>query len=391
MYDSNNKEYIDLAAGIAVNALGHCPPNVTKVLADQANTLVHCSNLYYNKFAPILSKLLVDNTKRSGGMPDAHSVFLSNSGTEANEAALKFARKYGKTVGNDNKTKLISFNGSFHGRTFGALTMTPNPKYQAPFAPMVPNVAYGDFNDIKGLDALITKDTAGVILEPIQGEGGINPATELFVKAVRKRCNEVDAVLIFDEIQCGLGRTGKFWAHSHYGPDAQPDIITCAKALGNGFPIGGTIVNEKVHNAIKPGDHGTTYGGNPLASRVAIEVVSELSRATFLHGVESRGRALTKSLNHIVQNFPKLATEVRGSGLIQGLQLTINPSHVIERAQKKGFLIISCGKDTIRFIPPLNIPMPALKQALTSLREIFEEINDEIEGIVKPSKKTKST
>lgn len=337
LYDSNNKEYIDLAAGIAVNALGHCPPNVTKVLADQANTLVHCSNLYYNKFAPILSKLLVDNTKDLVVCQMLIPFSFPTPELRPTKLPSSLPASTGKTVGNDNKTKLISFNGSFHGRTFGALTMTPNPKYQAPFAPMVPNVAYGDFNDIKGLDALITKDTAGVILEPIQGEGGINPATELFVKAVRKRCNEVDAVLIFDEIQCGLGRTGKFWAHSHYGPDAQPDIITCAKALGNGFPIGGTIVNEKVHNAIKPGDHGTTYGGNPLASRVAIEVVSELSRATFLHGVESRGRALTKSLNHIVQNFPKLATEVRGSGLIQGLQLTINPSHVIERAQKKGF------------------------------------------------------
>lgn len=382
LYDTDGKKYIDLTAGIAVNSLGHCPPLVTYTLMKQAATLIHSSNMYYNKFAPVLSEKLVSETISSGGMADAAAVFLSNSGTESNEAALKFARKYGKVVGGENTTKtgLVSFKGAFHGRSFGALSMTPNPKYQAPFAPMVPNVSYGTFNDVEGLKTLITEDTAGVIVEPIQGEGGINVASKEFMVALRKRCDEVNAILIHDEIQAGLSRTGKLWAHSHFGSEAYPDIITCAKALGNGFPIGAVVVNSKVNEVIKIGDHGTTYGGNPLASAVAIEVLKELTSKSLLDGVASRARAIEQRFDNIIATYPHLASERRGLGLIQGLQLKISPTHVINKAHEKGLLLLSCGDKTLRLVPPLNIGYSTLTGALTTLKKIFKEINDEIEG-----------
>lgn len=380
LYDTSNNQYIDLTAGIAVNSLGHCPPLVTHALMSQASVLVHSSNMYYNKFAPVLSEILVDATKESGGMIDAHSVFLSNSGTESNEAALKFARKHAKVVGDEKKTGLVSFKGAFHGRSFGSLSMTPNPKYQTPFSPLLPDVTYGTFNDVAGLQNLITKNTAGVIVEPIQGEGGINVATQEFVVALRKRCNEVNAVLIYDEIQCGLSRTGKLWAHSHFGNEASPDIITVAKALGNGFPIGAVIVNEKVNSAIKVGDHGTTYGGNPLAARVAIEVLKELNSKALLEGVSKRARSIEQAFDTIIKNYPNLATERRGLGLIQGLQLTINPSHVIKLAHDRGLLLLSCGTNTLRLVPPLNIPLPVLSQGLKVLKDVFKIIQKDIDG-----------
>lgn len=384
LYDTDGKKYIDLTAGIAVNSLGHCPPLVTYTLMKQASTLVHSSNMYYNKTAPILSEKLVEATINSGGMKDATAVFLSNSGTESNEAALKFARKYGKIVGkggeNTKKTGLVSFKGAFHGRSFGALSMTPNPKYQGPFAPLVPDVTYGDYNDIAGLETLITENTAGVIVEPIQGEGGINVADHEFLIALRKRCDEVDAILIFDEIQAGLSRTGKLWAHSHAGPEAHPDIITCAKALGNGFPIGAVIVNSKVNDIIKVGDHGTTYGGNPLAAAVAIEVLKELTSKSLLDNVAVRARTIEQKFDQIIEAYPNLATSRRGVGLMQGLQLTIDPSHVISKAHQKGLLLLSCGKNTIRLVPPLNIPHPTLVNGLSILKKIFKEIDNDING-----------
>lgn len=380
IFDSEGKQYIDLTAGIAVNSLGHCPPSITKVLADQAATLVHCSNLYYNASAPVLSELLVEKTKASGGMPDAKAVFLSNSGTESNEAALKFARKHAKVVDGEETQKigLVSFYHAFHGRSFGALSMTPNPKYQKPFGPLIPGVSYGEFNNVENLNTLITEKTAGVIVEPIQGEGGIYQATPEFISALRKRCNEVNAVLIFDEIQCGLSRTGKLWAHSHFGPDAQPDIITCAKALGNGFPIGAVIVNDKINNAIKVGDHGTTYGGNPLASRVAIEVLKELTSESLLKGVEERAIILRNGLENLIQKYPKIATEIRGTGLIQGIQLTVSPAEIVEKSHNNGLLILTCGTNTLRFVPPLNIPKATLEKGLSILDKIFGEINQKL-------------
>lgn len=370
MTDSNGVEYIDFTAGIAVTGLGHSHDAITKVISEQAGVLMHCSNLYYNEYTPQLSKALVEKT---GGF--AHSCFIANSGTEANEAALKFARKYGKIQNggsNTSKIELVAFTGAFHGRSFGALSVTPNPKYQAPYGPMVPGVKIGKFNDVDGLQSLITENTAGVIVEPIQGEGGINSASPEFLKSIRDRCTEVGAALIFDEIQCGLSRTGKLWAHQNYG--VEPDILTVAKALGNGFPIGATIVNESVNDAIKIGDHGTTYGGNPLGARISLEVLKHLTHKKLLNGVSKRGEILSAAFDKFKKEYPSLIKEKRGTGLIQGLELNIPASEVISQALEKRLLIINAGEKVLRFIPALNIPIPDLNSGLNILDEVFKSL-----------------
>lgn len=392
MWDVRGNQYIDFMAGIAVTGLGHSHPAVSRILHDQASTLMHSSNLYYNEWTPKLSKALVETTKAAGAFPSAHSSFICNSGTEANEAALKFARKFGKVQGGGNdskKTGLVSFTGAFHGRSFGALSVTPNPKYQAPYGPMVPDVTTGEFNNVAGLKSLITENTAGVIVEPIQGEGGVNPATPEFLTALRKRCDEVGAALIFDEIQCGLGRTGTLWAHQNF-PGVEPDILTMAKALGNGFPIGAVVVNKKIHDAIQVGDHGTTYGGNPLGSRVALEVFSEIASKPLLKGVAKRGEILQKQLDSFVEKYPNLVKERRGLGLIQGLELDIPATQVTSRAHDSGLLIINAGPNTLRFIPALNIPIPILKKGLKTINKILRAINNDREAVKTDKKNVKA-
>ena len=380
LFDSEGNQYLDFTAGIAVTGLGHSHGGIAKVIAEQASTLIHASNLYYNQYTPQLSKALVEVTKKAGGFPSAHSSFIANSGTEANEAALKFARKWGKVQGGSNessKVELVSFTGSFHGRSFGALSVTPNPKYQAPFGPMVPGVKTGKFNQVEGLKELITENTAGVIVEPIQGEGGVNVATPEFLKAVRERCTEVGAALIFDEIQCGLGRTGSLWAHQNF-PGIQPDILTVAKALGNGFPIAAVVVNEQVSSAIKVGDHGTTYGGNPLGSRIALEVLKRISSPKLLEGVKIRGEIVSAKFTEFQKKYPKLVKEYRGKGLIQGLELTVPASEVTSIALNKKLLIINAGEKVVRFIPALNIPISDLKKGLDILDTALETVNSKL-------------
>jgi acetylornithine aminotransferase len=370
LWDVENRQYLDFTAGIAVNALGHCDPGMSQILFQQSQTLVHCSNLYYNPWIGSLSQLLVEKTKQSGAMKDAAKAFICNSGSEANEAAIKFARKCGKVVQPDgSKTELISFQGSFHGRTMGSLSATPNPKYQKPFSPMVPGFKYGYFNDIDGINELVTEKTCGVLIEPIQGEGGINVASPEFLKALRKRCTEVGAVLIYDEIQCGLSRTGKLWAHSEASPDADPDILTTAKALGNGFPIGATLVTDKVSNKIMTGDHGTTFGGNPLACRVSHYILSRLTDPELQKDVIKKGDRFRQHFTRIHELFPDVISEVRGRGLILGLQLTSDPTPVITAARERGLLIISAGTNTLRFVPPLVISEEEIDKGMEILEE----------------------
>jgi acetylornithine aminotransferase len=319
-------------------------------------------------------------------MRDASQVFISNSGTEANEAAIKFARKVGRSIDPSGaKHEFVSFHNSFHGRTMGALSATPNPKYQTPFSPMLPGFKYGNYNDIEQLQTLITENTCGVIVEPIQGEGGVNVAKPEFLAALRKRCDEVGAVLIFDEIQCGLARTGSFWAHGHpslaptSGEAAHPDILTTAKALGNGIPIGATIVSGKtVASHIKTGDHGTTFGGNPLACRVAYHIVARLADPELQSAVLEKSKVFTSGFQALQQKYPDVISEVRGRGLILGLQLSplfsSKAADVITAARERGLLIITAGDGCIRFVPPLTITeeqiqtgLNILEQALTSV------------------------
>ncbi|KAF2460533.1 acetylornithine aminotransferas-like protein [Lineolata rhizophorae] len=373
LFDVENRMYLDMTAGIAVNALGHCDPEVTRTLSHQAQTLVHTSNLYHNPWTGALSQLLVQKTVESGAMKDASRAFICNSGSEANEAAIKFARKVGKKLEpTGTKHKLVSFHNSFHGRTMGALSATPNPKYQAPFGPMVPGFEYGTFNDIEGLDKLVTEETCGVLIEPIQGEGGVNVATPEFLDALRARCDEVGAVLIFDEIQCGLGRTGSLWAHASSG--VHPDIMTTAKALGNGFPIGATIVTDAVSDKIVTGDHGTTFGGNPLGCRVAHHILTRLSSKELLSEIPSKERRFRAHFDRMRDMFPDIVKEVRGKGLLLGLQLASDPSPVVTAARERGVLVITCGTNTLRFVPPLVISEAEIDRGMEVLEEAMLEV-----------------
>ncbi|KLU81728.1 acetylornithine aminotransferase [Magnaporthiopsis poae ATCC 64411] len=365
LWDLEDRKYLDLTAGIAVTGLGHCDPEVADILADQARTLIHTSNLYHNPWTLSLSKLLVDKTKSGHGMHDATAAFICNSGSEANEAAIKFARKVGKVLDPSGaKTEIVSFANAFHGRTMGSLSATHNPKYQEPFAPMVPGFVQGQYNDVAGLADLVTERTCGVLVEPIQGEGGVRVADEAFLVALARRCRKVGAVLIHDEIQCGLARTGRLWAHSALPAEAHPDVVTTAKALGNGFPIGATIVNARVADRIKVGDHGTTYGGNPLACRLAHHVLSRLADPDLQVAVMAKGAVLASGLNQLWRKYPALISEIRGRGLILGLQLTSDPTPILAAARERGLLLITAAQNTIRFVPSLTISEAEIQEGL---------------------------
>ncbi|WEW57183.1 acetylornithine aminotransferase [Emydomyces testavorans] len=386
LWDMENRRYLDFTAGIAVTSLGHSDPGVTKAINEQARTLLHASNLYHNNWTGTLSKLLVTQTLESGAMRGATQAFISNSGTEANEAAIKFARKVGHSLDQSGaKHEFVSFHNSFHGRTFGALSATPNPKYQAPFAPMVPGFKYGKYNDVEQLPTLITEKTCGVIVEPIQGEGGVNVATPEFLTALRARCDEVGAILIFDEIQCGLSRTGSLWAHAHPSlvpadgtKPAHPDILTTAKALGNGLPIGATLISDTVDKHIKTGDHGTTFGGNPLACRVAHHVFSRLASQGLQDVVLRRSGVFIAGLKSLREKYPDAISEIRGRGLILGVQLSEKFSSrvgdIVSGARERGLLVITAGEGCLRFVPPLVISEEQVQDGLQILGKVMDEV-----------------
>lgn len=382
LWDVENRKYLDFTAGIAVNALGHCDPEMSKLIGQQARTLVHTSNLYHNPWTGALSQLLVQKTRAAGAMSSASKVFVCNSGSEANEAAIKFARKVGKIRQSDGgKHEVVSFNNSFHGRTMGSLSATPNPKYQKPFEPMIPGFRYGTYNDLAGIQDLVTEKTCGVIVEPIQGEGGVNVATPEFLQTLRDRCNEVGAVLIYDEIQCGLSRTGQLWAHASLPTSAHPDILTTAKALGNGFPIGATMVSEEVAKCVVTGDHGTTFGGNPLACRLAHYIISRLSEPQLQKEVLEKEQTFRKGFQRLQKRFPDTIKEVRGKGLILGLQLTQDPTPIVTAARERGLLLITCGTNTLRFVPPLIISHSEIEEGLGILEQAMDVALNQKEGI----------
>ena len=329
-------------------------------------------------------------------MHTASRAFISNSGSEANEAAIKFCRKVGRlrsspssASDSSSKHEIISFHRSFHGRTLGSLSATPSPKYQTPFSPLIPGFSYLDLNDFDALKR-INQNTCGVLIEPVQGEGGVNVSDSSFLRALRKRCNEVGAVLVYDEIQCGLSRTGRLWAHSSLPKEAHPDIITTAKALGNGFPIGATIVSEEVANAVVTGDHGTTFGGNPLACRVAHYVLSRLADGDLQASVLEKEKIFRKGFDRLRNRYPHFIQETRGKGLILGLQLTRDPTPVVTAARERGLIVITCGTDTLRFVPPLVISEDEIEQGLCILEEamkvVVEQDNNADEGRVKGTK-----
>lgn len=341
VYDTDGKAYQDWVAGIAVNALGYGDPGLTQTIQQAATGLIHTSNLYYTEPQAKLAAALCEKSF-------ADRVFFANSGTEANEGAIKFARKVAYDSGNPNKTEVVHFSHAFHGRTMGSLALTPKEKYQKPFGPLMPGAVLAEFNNIASAEAAITDNTAAVFVEPVQGEGGIHPATTEFMKALRDLCDQHHAVLIFDEIQCGMGRTGTLWAHEISG--VTPDIMTLAKPLAGGLPIGAILTTEAVASHIHPGDHGTTFGGGPFVTGVAEYVLDRVSQPEFLAHVAEVGEYLQERLEEL--NSP-LIKEVRGRGLMVGVEFSVDVAPMVEAGYQNGLLLVSAGQDVIRFIPPL--------------------------------------
>lgn len=364
VWDTQGREYIDLGAGIAVNALGHQDPDLLEALTAQAHKLWHTSNVFYSEPPLHLAEELV----AASGF--AERVFLCNSGTEANEAAIKLVRKWAASQGREaSKRVIVTFRGSFHGRTLAAVTATAQPKYQEGYEPLPGGFRYLDFNDVAALEASFAHgDVAAVMLEPVQGEGGVLPAAPGFIQRVRELCDQYNALLVLDEIQCGMGRTGTLFAYVQ--DQVKPDIVTLAKALGCGFPIGAMLVGPKVAETMQFGAHGTTFGGNPLAAAVARVALRKLSAAELLANVQRQSQALRDGLAHINASL-HLFEEVRGRGLMLGAVLTEahkgKAGTILDYAAAHGLLVLQAGPDVLRFVPALNISDADLAEGLQRL------------------------
>lgn len=373
VWDKEGKVYLDFAAGIAVNILGHSHPKLVSSLKKQVSRLIHCSNLYWTEPQMELAKILSENS--IGG-----KVFFANSGTEANETAIKLARKYGKMTSCE-KYVILSATNSFHGRTYGSLSATVQPKYQEKFTPLVDGFDYFDFNNIDSLKSKISEKVCAVIVEPIQGESGVVPAKNEFLKELRKICDEYNVLLIFDEVQCGMGRTGKLFAYQHYG--VEPDVLTVAKGLGGGVPIGAVIANERA-NVFEPSDHGSTFGGNPLACSAGITVMKELLKEGFLENVNKLGIFLKKELDKLRKDYPQEISDVRGIGLMIGIELHKIPAKdFANKCVENGLLVAVAGNNTVRLLPPLIITRKQIGQAIHIIRKVLEEFRNE-KGIARP-------
>ena len=366
VYDMEGNAYTDWVAGIAVNALGYGDKELMDVVSRQMQTgIIHVSGLYQTQALAEVAELLCS-------VSFADKVYFCNSGAEANEGALKFARKLAYNNEKPDKTKVVSFSQAFHGRTMGALAMTPTEKYQKPFKPMAPGAVYGEFNSIESAEQCIDADTAAVIVEPIQGEGGINIASAEFLQALRRLCDEYDACLIFDEIQCGLGRVGELWAHTFSG--VTPDIMTLAKPLAGGLPIGAILTTETVGSAMSPGDHGSTFSGGAVVLRAAETVVNRINDEGFLRQVRETGDYLLERLSEI--NSPHIK-DVRGRGLMAGIELDIAPGDIVSAGYEAGLLLVSSGTNVIRFVPPLIVQKAHVDELVEKLTRILEGIDDE--------------
>jgi acetylornithine/N-succinyldiaminopimelate aminotransferase len=341
LWDTDGKEYLDFMAGIAVNALGHSDPGIVAAITAQAGKLIHASNLYYTVPQVQLAEKLTANSF-------ADKVFFTNSGTEANEGAIKFARKFARINGGEDKTEIVCFDHAFHGRTMGSLALTPKEIYQAPFRPLMPGAVVAPFNDVKALKTFIGPKTCAVFVEPVQGEGGVHPATPEFLKALRQRCDQVGALLVADEVQCGLGRTGDLWAHTTSG--IMPDIMTLAKPLAGGLPIGAILVTDRVASVMAPGEHGSTFAGGPLICGVASYVFDRIKEPAFLQHVQETGQYLRERLEEV--NSPHVK-EVRGRGLMLGVELDIEAAGVIAKGYENGVIMVNAGPNVLRLVPPL--------------------------------------
>lgn len=363
LYDTDGKQYLDFASGIGVQSLGYGNEEYKQALKDQIDKLTHISNLYYsNPMAEAAEKLV-----KASGMS---RVFFTNSGTEAIEGAIKAVRKYAWLKDGQNDHEIIAMNHSFHGRSMGALSVTGNPKYQEAFKPMIGNVKFADFNDLDSVKALVNEKTCAIMMETIQGEGGIYPVTEEFLKGVRKICDENDILLVLDEIQCGMGRSGYLFAWQEYG--VEPDIMTCAKALGCGVPVGAFVLNEKTAlGTLAPGDHGTTYGGNPFVCAAVSKVLDIFEKDKIVEHVKEVSVYLEGRLDELVKEYDFLEAR-RGKGLMQGLVVSGRPvGEIIQKALENGLVIISAGSNVLRMLPPLVIEKEHVDEMVEKLKKCF--------------------
>ena len=359
LYDVNGKKYLDFAAGIAVFALGYNNKKYNDALKAQIDKVIHTSNLYYNVPAIEAAQKVVEAT-------GLKKVFFTNSGTEAIEGAIKMAKRYAYDRDGHANHEIIAMNHSFHGRTLGALAVTGNAHYQEPFGPMIDGIKFAEYNNLESVESLITDKTCAIVLETLQGEGGIYPADEEFIKGIRKLCDENDIIMICDEIQCGMGRTGKMFAYEHYG--IKPDIVTVAKALGCGVPVGAFVAGEKTCNSLVPGDHGTTYGGNPLATAAVSTVFDLFKEEKIVENVNEVAPYFEEKLDEIVKDFDNV-TARRGKGFMQGLVLTTPVGETVNKAIENGLLVISAGSDVLRMVPPLTITKENVDEMIEILRK----------------------
>jgi len=360
LFCHDGERYLDLMSGIGVNAFGYADFDILESISEQAGQLIHCSNLYYTIPQVELAEILVENSF-------ADRVFFCNSGTEAIEACIKFARKWGSENFSPPRYHIISMLNSFHGRTYGALSATGQEKFHRGFEPLLPGFSFAEFNKLSSVEELITDRTCAIIVEPVQGEGGVNVAESEFLRGLREICNRRDLLLIFDEVQFGLARSGSLFAYQHYG--VEPDIMALAKPLGGGIPIGAVLVRQKVADALRPGDHGTTFGGNPLACAVGTKVMNKLMAPGFLEGVREKGEYLHRRLQRFKERHSELK-EVRGFGLIAGVITKYDPKAISKEFLKRKVLVCTSGADAVRVIPPLIIE----KDQIDEFIDIFDEI-----------------
>lgn len=363
LYDTDGKQYLDFASGIGVQSLGYGNEEYKQALKDQIDKLTHISNLYYsNPMAEAAEKVV-----KASGMS---RVFFTNSGTEAIEGAIKAVRKYAWLKDGQHDHEIIAMNHSFHGRSMGALSVTGNEKYQEPFKPMIGNVKFADFNDLNSVKALVNEKTCAIIMETIQGEGGIYPADEEFLKGVRAICDENDILLVLDEIQCGMGRSGYMFAWQEYG--VEPDIMTCAKALGCGVPVGAFVLNEKAAlGTLAPGDHGTTYGGNPFVCAAVSKVLDIFEKEQIVEHVKEVSVYLEGQLDALVKEYDFLEAR-RGKGLMQGLVVQGRPvGEIVGKALENGLIVISAGSNVLRMLPPLVIEKEHVDEMIGKLKKSF--------------------
>ncbi|KTL62741.1 acetylornithine aminotransferase [Photorhabdus laumondii subsp. laumondii] len=368
VWDQHGKEYIDFAGGIAVVALGHCHPALVDVLKQQGEKLWHISNIFTNEPALILAQKLIDATF-------AERVFFANSGAEANEAAFKLARHYAIARHNPYKTKIIAFHQGFHGRTLFTVSVGGQPKYADGFGPKPADIIHVPFNDLDAVKAVIDDHTCAVVLEPVQGEGGVTAAAPAFIHGVRELCDKHQVLLVFDEVQSGMGRTGKLFSYMHY--DVTPDIITTAKALGNGFPISAMLTTANIASVMTPGAHGTTYGGNPLACAVANVAFDIINTPAVLAGVEKRHNLMVNFLNDINQKY-LIFGEIRGKGLLIGAELKAphqgKAKDILQLAAENGLMLLSAGGDVLRFTPSLIISEEEIAQGMERLEQVINQL-----------------